>query len=217
MKKISLLLVLVLFSANSAMAENSGFFQKLMNKPTAQERLAPVKKTYDDELSPSEQATLFYNENNLRSSFDTLLAIKEADRSAQDWLLLGNILQDQNKESDAIFMYQRAILVNPKFYKAYYNLGNIYLAEEKPYLAIENYRKANKANNTFPYAYYNLGCAYLKIGELKKAKIAFLKAIDLKNTEPSFHYNLAYTYKKLNNPKLAKQYLDFYNKLMENH
>ena len=217
MKKITLLLVFVLFSANCALAEGSGFFQKLMNKPTAQERLAPVKKNYDDSLSPSEQATLFYNENNLKSSFDTLLAIKEADRSAQDWLLLGNILQDQNKESDAIFMYQRSTLVNPKFYKPYYNLGNIYLADEKPYLAIENYRKANKINNTFSYAYYNLGCAYLKIGEFKKAKIAFLKAIELKNTEPNFHYNLAYTYKKLNKPKLAKQYLDFYNKLMENN
>lgn len=217
MKKIVLLLVFVLFSANCALAQNSSFIQKLMNKPTAQERLAPVKKTYDDSLSPSEQATLFYNENNLKSSFDTLLSIKEADRSAQDWLLLGNILQDQNKESDAIFMYKRAILVNPKFYKSYYNLGNIYLAEEKPYLAIENYRKANKMNNKFSYAYYNLGCAYLEIGELKKAKITFLKAIDLKNTEPNFHYNLAYTYKKLNNPKLAKQYLGFYNKLMEDN
>lgn len=219
MKKIILLLTLILFSKNISFAQGFGsdFCAKLMNKPTAQERLAPIKKTYDDALTPSEQAVLQYNENNAKGAFETLLKVKEADRTAQDWLLLGNILQDQNKITDATFMYQRAINVDPKFYKSYYNLGNIYLEEEKPNLAIENYRKSNKLNSEFPYSYYNLGCAYLKLGDLKKAKIAFLKAIELKNTEPSFHYNLAYTYKMLNNPKLSKQYLGFYNKLMESN
>jgi len=218
MKKIILLFVIILFSANYAYANGAqNFFSHLMNKPTAQERLAPVKQTYDDAMTPSEQATFLYNDNNLKKALESLLLIKESDRSAQDWVLLGNILQDQDKTSDAIFMYQRAILINPKFYKSYYNLANIYLADDKPFLAIENYRKANKLNNEFPYAYYNLGCAYLKSGNLKKAKIAFLKAIELKNTVPEFHYNLAYTYKMLNNPKLSKQYLGFYNKLMENN
>lgn len=217
MKKIILLLIVILFSMNCASAKSFDFFNKLQNKPTAQDRLAPVKQTYDDALTPSEQAVLFYNENNLKNSMDALMSIKETSRTAQDWVLLGNLLQDQDRNSDAIFMYQRAISLNPKFYKSYYNLGNIYLAEEKPYLAIENYRKANKLNNQFPYAYYNLGCAYLKIGDLRNAKIVFLKAIELKNTEPNFHYNLAYTYKMLKKPALAKQYLGFYNKLMESN
>jgi len=218
MKKIILLLIIILFSTNYACAKGfQDFFNNLKPKPSAQERLAPVKQTYDDAMTPSEQAVLFYNDNNLKSALETLLAIKESERSAQDLLLLGNILQDQDRTSDAIFMYQRALLKNPKFYKAYYNLGNIYLADDKPFLAIENYRQANKLNNQFSYAYYNLGCAYLKSGNLKKAKIVFIKAIELKNTVPDFYYNLAYTYKLLNKPKLAKQYLAFYNKLMENN
>ncbi len=218
MKKTILLLILSIFSINCVHAKNfsTDFFKKLMNKPGTQERLAPVKQTYNDELTKSEQAIILYNDNNIKSAFDFLLSIKESERTAQDWLLLGNILQDQNKTTDAIFMYQRAINVNPNYYKSYYNLGNIYLEQEKYNLAIENYRKTNKLNNEFPYAYYNLGCAYLKQGELKKAKIAFLKSIELKNNVADFHYNLAYTYKMLKNPKLAKQYLSFYNKLMEN-
>lgn len=212
MKKIVILFLVILFSSNIASANGLNFnaIKKIMHKPTAQ-----VKKASDsDGFTPSEQATLFYSENNIKNSFATLLAIKEGDRTAQDWLLLGNILQDQGKMSDAIFMYQRATMVDTKFYKAYYNLGNLYLEDEKPYLAIENYRKANKLNSEFSYAYYNLGCAYLKIGKLNKAKIAFLKAVEIKNTEPDFHYNLAYTYKMFNKPKLGKQYLDNYNKLM---
>lgn len=219
MKKIILLLVFALFSVNCASAQglNLNCVKNLLNKPNAHSPKESTKSSSSDDLTPSQQAMLAYNENNVKIALETLLAIKESDRSAQDWVLLGNILQDQDRTSDAIFMYQRAIMLDPKYYKPYYNLGNIYLEEEKPFLAIENYRKANKANNQFPYAYYNLGCAYLKTGELKKAKIAFLKAIELKNTEPDFHYNLAYTYKMLNAPKLSKQYLGFYNKLMGNN
>ncbi len=217
MKKIFVLLVLFLFSGACGFAQEKSrsagsIIRNVFQKKAIQEQ---VEKSNDDDLTPSQQANLFYSDNDVKKSFDILLRIPEAKRTAQDWLLLGNILQDQEKISDATFMYQRALLVNPKYYKAFYNLGNIYLADEKPFLAIENYRKANKANNEFAYAYYNLGCAYIQTGMLKKAKIAFLKSIELKKTEPDFYYNLAYVYKQLNKPKLGKQYLDFYNKVLE--
>lgn len=215
MKKIVFLLAIILFTSNCVNAKGFDFFNNLKNKPTAQDRLAPVKQTYDEEMTPSEQAILLYNDNNLAAALEALLKIKESERSAEDWLLIGNIMQDQERNSDAIFMYQKAILKNPKFYKAYYNLGNIYLADDKPMMAIENFRQTNKLNPEFAYGYYNLGCAYLKSGNLKKAKIAFLKAVELKNNVPDFYYNVAYTYKMLNKPKVAKPYLDLYNKLME--
>lgn len=213
MKKITLLLIISLFTFNCANAKTSSSV-KLKNMFHKKETVQKPVET-NAEMTKSEQAVALYSSNNIKGAFDILLSIKESDRTAQDWLLLGNILQDQEKLADATFMYQRAMSVDGKYYKPYYNLGNIYLEEDKPNLAIENYRKANKLNNQFPYAYYNLGCAYLKIGKLKEAKIAFLKAIELKNTVPDFHYNLAYTYKKLNKPKLSKQYLNNYNKLIE--
>jgi len=211
MKKIVLLLIIILCSVNCVQAQALNI--KFWKKPAVQVKNADTS----DEMTKSQQAVLLYGENNSKSAFEILMSIKEGDRTSQDWVLLGNILQDMDRTSDAAFMYQRSIMLDPKAYKAYYNLGNICLADEKPFLAIDNYRLANKSNSDFPYAYYNLGCAYLKIGNLSKAKIAFLKAIEIKNTEPDFHYNLAYTYKMLSKPKLAKQYLGFYNKLMENN
>lgn len=218
MKKICLLLLVILgINCSSAQAFDFSDLRHLLAPQQKQvKKEKPEPETPDDSISPSKQAILYYNENNISGAFNTLTAIKDNARTAQDWLLLGNILQDQDKISDADFMYQRAILTDPKNYKAYYNLGNIYLAQEKPYLAIVNYKKAIKANYEFPYAYYNMGCAYLKIGNLKKAKLYFLKAIEMKNTVPDFHYNLAYTYKMLNKTKQAKQYLNNYNKLIEN-
>lgn len=161
----------------------------------------------------SKQATAFYSDNNFHKTMDLLLQIDEKERTAQDWLLLGNLLDEKGEKNNSIFMYQKAINTDAKYYKAYYNLANIYLADGKYNMAIDNYKKAVSLNKTNPYVYYNLGCAYLKFGETKKARSAFQQAVNLKNDVAEFHYNLALTYKILNKPKLAQTYLDNYNKL----
>lgn len=169
------------------------------------------------EIDLNEQAKLLYADNNVTTSFELLLSIPEEDRTAQNWLLLGNLLQDKGRTNDSIFMYNQAILKDPKYYKAHYNLGNLYLEDEKPNLAIEQYKKVLKIKDDHAYAYYNLGCAYIKIGKMKSARTAFLNAIDFKNNVADFHYNLAYVNKKLNNEKQANLYLKYYNQIMENN
>ena len=158
---------------------------------------------------------ILYAGNNIKEAFTLLLSIPEDQRNAQHWLLMGNILQDEGKNDDAVFMYNRAISADPKYYKAYYNLGNIYMIQNKPNMAVQQFKKAVKYNPEFAYGYYNLGCAYLKAGKPKAAKWEFYKAIDLNNQEADFYYNLAYTFKILNKEKQAKEYLDIYNKLIE--
>ena len=167
-----------------------------------------------DELS--KLATAFYSDNNYDKTMELLLQINENKRSAQDWLLLGNLLDERGEKEQAIFMYQKALFANPKYYKAYYNLGNIYLEQEKYGASVENYKQAVKINQTNPYVYYNLACAYLKQGKNKEAKDALIKSVTLRNDIPEVHYNLAYVYSKLNKPKLAQIYLDNYNKLNGN-
>ena len=168
----------------------------------------------DDTLN--EQAKLLYADNNITESFNALLSIPEEERSAENWLLLGNILQDKGRNDDAVFMYTQAILKDEKFYKAHYNLGNCYLNDDKPNMAIEEYKKVLKIRPEYAYAHYNLGCAYIKLGNYRKAKNSFLDAVYFKNTEPDFYYNLAYVYKKLNKPKDAQAYTEIYNRLIEN-
>jgi len=167
-----------------------------------------------DELS--KQATAFYSDNNFDKTMELLLQIDENKRSAQDWLLMGNLLDEKGEKEQAIFMYQKALFANPKYYKAYYNLGNIYMEQGKYSIAIEQYNKAAKLNQTNPYVYYNLACAYLKLGKTKEAKNALIKSVTLRNDIPEVHYNLAYVYNKLNKPKLAQTYMNNYNKLTEN-
>lgn len=162
------------------------------------------------------QANILYAGNDIKNAFNLFLSIPEEERTAQNWLLMGNILQDEGKLEDAIFMYNKSALTDEKFYKAYYNLGNIYLKDGKPNMAIEEYKKVIKLKPEYAYAHYNLGCAYIKLGKYSKAKFELLTAIDLKNTVADFHYNLAYVYKQLGKEKEAERYIEYYNKLMGN-
>jgi tetratricopeptide (TPR) repeat protein len=205
--------------STSFKAPKKSIFKKAYTK--AWKKIKPDEEkssvSSQEEMTPSKQATLYYNDGDIEQAFSTILRMSENERSANDWFLLGNILQEKDKISDAIFMYKRAIAVDEDFYKPYYNLGNIYLDDEKPFMAIEQYKHAVKLKTDFSYGYYNMGCAYLQTGNLKKAKLAFIKAVELKNTEPDFHYNLSYTYKRLHKDKLAKEFLDNYNKLINNN
>ena len=188
MKKLFILLILI-FCCNTAIAE---------------------------EMTKSDQAVAYYNDNNIEEAIKVLESIPEDEKNAQDWLLMGNLLQDKNQKNEAIFMFKRAILTNKNYYKPYYNLANIYMDEERPLMAIDNYKTVMRLEPKFAYAYYNTGCAYLKLGDIKKAKKYFEKAVSIKNDVPEFQYNLAYCYKKLNKLKLANRHLEFYNKIMEN-
>ena len=159
----------------------------------------------------SKQATAFYSDNNYQKTMDLILQIAEDERSAQDWLLLGNVLEDKGENENAVFMYQKAIVVDKKYYKAYFNLANYYAENNQFNMAITNYKKASSLNKENPYVFYNLACVYIKMGDLKKAKTNLNKAIMLKSDVAEFHYNLAYVYKQL-----GKTYLENYNKLTPN-
>lgn len=162
----------------------------------------------------SQQAIAFYSDNNYSKTMELLLQINENDRTASDWLLLGNLLDEKGEKEQAIFMYQKSLNTDPKFYKAYYNLANIYFEQAKYNMAIDNYKAAIKLNQTNPYIYYNLACVYLKQGKNKNAKDALIKSLTIRNDIPEVHYNLAYVYRKLNKQKLAEIYLENYNKLI---
>lgn len=165
----------------------------------------------------SQQATAFYSDNNFDKTMELLLLINENDRSARDWLLLGNLYDEKGEKAQAIFFYQKALYKDPKYYKANYNTANIYMEQGKFSLAAEYYKKAIKLNQTNPYLYYNLACAYLKMGKNNDAKNALIKSVTLKNTIPEVHYNLAYVYKKLGKQDLAETYLENYNKLTSDY
>ena len=172
-----------------------------------------VMAKYIDETK--QEILALYSANHLEEAYEMISALTEEERDYELWYILGNISQDFNNYTNAIFFLQKSTILNPSFDKAHYNLANIYLKEKRYNSAIEEYKVATKLKKDFPYYWYNMGCAYLGLKEYSKAKSAFNKAIKLNGSEPDFYYNLALAYKNLNNTKKAQENLDIYNKLVK--
>ena len=219
MKKIFILLTLILFFANSAIAEDNiflkkDFYKNIFNFKQLTKSETTESNTTEEQVNFSADAMILYNANDIEGALQILENIPDEKKTALDLLLMGNIYQDKKDTVKAATFYKQATIKDIKFYKGYYNLGNLYLDEDNFQEAIKLYKSAIKYKHDFGYAYYNLGCAYVKIGDLNKAKNSFLKAKEYKNDLPEIYYNLAFVYKNLNNKKKAEEFLKIYNELM---
>ncbi len=163
-----------------------------------------------EEQKNAEIVEFFRASYNLGKYEEAYKIIEQIDAKYYDTntlLLLGNIYDIKNDTTNAINYYKKAILVDEKNHKAYYNLALSYSKIKKYYLAIENYKQALKIKKDFASAHYNLGCTYLELKEYKKAKKSFINATFYNPNQRKYFYNLAYTYKKLNKEKTAQKIL----------
>lgn len=204
MKKIlaALLLVCMTFTSNC-------YAITLKKQNPAQEQTQQNPK--------SQQARALYAQNEIDNALDLLTQIPEEERTALDWLLIGNIMQDKENIDQALYMFNQSVKKDSKFYKSHYNLGYIYLSKNQPNMALTELKLAVKYKPDFSYGYYNIGCAYLKLKKYSQARYNFFRSLNLRANEPNVYYNIAYTYKKQGKEKQAQTYLDLYNKMMEDH
>ena len=88
----------------------------------------PWQKVQEEQTvvdATTEQAKIYYAQNEIDQALKLLKSKGEETRTAEDWLIIGNILQDKDKIDEAIYMFKKAIEKDPKYYKAHYNLGYI--------------------------------------------------------------------------------------------
>lgn len=94
----------------------------------------------------------------------------ESELTAWDYLLIGNRAISEKDYNKAIFNFNMAIELNPKFAEAYYNRGSAYSDLKEYDKAIEDYSKAIELNPKYVELYYFRAFAYEAIGETEKAK-----------------------------------------------
>lgn len=160
-----------------------------------------------------QQAIALYSTQNYNEAFELLNNLPKNEKTEDDFLLIANIYQEKNDDNAAIQSLNKALAINPSFYKAYYNLGCILAARKSYLLASNNFELAIKHNKTFSSAYYNLACCQIKLKNYDLAKKNLLKAIELDPSNKDYYFNLAYCYKELKKEKQAKKILDVYNQM----
>lgn len=171
-----------------------------------------INGAWADDIDVKTEAYALYNTNNLNEALKLLENLPFEEKDEEVFVLIANIYEDKLDLSKAVENLNKAIIVNPEYYKAYYNLGCIFLNKKAYELAEKNLLLAIKYNKDFAYSYYNLGTLYLRTGKYEKAKKNLIKAIYLKNDEKDFYINLAYAYKFLGKEKESRRLLEIYNK-----
>lgn len=108
-------------------------------------------------------------------------AIKVYPYSAVALTNLGFLLHNQERNDEALSMFQRAIQADPDYAEAYNNAGLVF-ESRKDYLQAENYyKKAASIDPDLFQAYVNLGDVFLARNDFTKSEQYYLKA---KNSAP---------------------------------
>lgn len=114
------------------------------------------------------------------------------------WKILGAVLKQTNRVSEAVLAGQKAVEINPKDTEAYYNLGNTLKELGRLEEAESCYTHAIALQPHFAEAYSNLGDTLKELGRLEEAEAGFRQAIALKPGLAEAHNNLGFALKELN-------------------
>ena len=168
--------------------------------------------------------TLLKNENH-EKAIDVLedLYKKLPDPDVKKFLIevlfaYGSYLNDDYvlEYEKSIKYFTRILSIDPKNYKAYYNLGIAYFNLEKFDAALDNYKIALSINPKYKYCYYNIGLIYEATENFREAAKAYEKALEI---DPGFIYaihSLKSVKLMLENSKLDKNQPQHKSDLLKN-
>ena len=181
------------------------FFPSEKNDPFAKKEVSSI------ESKPEEHAAI---EKKNKSSKKIEQTPAETDLNASiEYFNLGNKSKRAGNCSDAILLYNKAILINPKYAKAFNNLALCQESFGEYEKALENYSNAIKYNPSFYEAYDNRGLLKGKV--LKKYSEAILDFTQVVKINPNYvdgYMNRGICYGKLNN---FTQEMSDYNKAIQ--
>jgi tetratricopeptide (TPR) repeat protein len=119
---------------------------------------------------------------------------------------LGLALFTEGKIEEAIYHYNKAILIKPitaYHALAYNNRGVVYNKLGQPQLALDDYTKAISLQPDNFMGYYNRGNIYNKLGEDQRALMDYNQAIRLKSDFADAYYNRGFAYAKRSQYQMA--------------
>jgi Flp pilus assembly protein TadD len=113
------------------------------------------------------------------------------------WKVLGALLGDTNRQSEALDANQKAIQLAPDDAETHNNLGNAFIALGRLDEAEVSLRQAITKKPDYHEAYNNLGIMLKDLGRLDEAEVSLKQAILIKPSFIETHYNLGCVLKEL--------------------
>ena len=103
----------------------------------------------------------------------------------------------------AVKYYEKAIVIDPDYYKAHYNLGGLFHDMGKLNAAIKSFEKALSLKPDYAEAHNNIGNVFKELDQFDDAIKSFKKATEIKTDYVEAHYSLGSIFQDLNNIQAA--------------
>ena len=113
------------------------------------------------------------------------------------WIVLGAVLKQSGRYSEALSANQKAVILSPQDPAAHNNLGNTLKELRKLEQAEASYGQAIILKPDFAEAHNNLGITLKELGKLEEAEASCRQAIVLKPDFAEAYNNLGITFKEL--------------------
>ena len=126
----------------------------------------------------------------------SLFITKEFPKHPFAWKVLGAVFNQMNKISEALFVSQKSVQLDPHDTEAQKNLGVMLQKLGRLNEAEASYKKAIALKPEYAEAHYNLGVMLQKLGRLNEAEASYKKALALKPDFAEAHNNLGDTLKE---------------------
>ncbi len=101
------------------------------------------------------------------------------DRPELAWAGIGLANVQKQDYVAAQNAYEKAMDLNPRYYRAPFMLGELYYNQERPVEALEMFDRSVEVAPNFAAGYYWKGLVHMKMKETEKAKQAFLEVLKL--------------------------------------
>lgn len=116
-------------------------------------------------------------------------ACSQQDSTPEAFYYLGILFLKSNNFNEAIFNFEKALLISPNFIECLHDLGTAYTNIGNNQKAIGAYQKALLLNQNIPELFYNLGNTYTEEKMYEEAITSYTRAIKIAPNRPEFWCN----------------------------
>ena len=132
-----------------------------------------------------------YNQQKLQQVYNEAKTLtKRYTNSLTLWSLIGASAAQLGKLDEAVFAFQKALVIKPDDAQTLYNMGNALKDQERLEEAIESYKKALSLKPDYAEVYVNMGNILKDQERLEEAIASYNKALSLKADYADAYVNM---------------------------
>jgi len=165
-----------------------------------------VKKSPNKDRPRVNLGKVLISDGRYEAAIQNLSVALQINKNALAHINMGVALEKTGRIEDALYHYQKALVIDPDQPETHNNIASILEGLGKIEKALFHYKKSISLNPYLPETHYNLGVLLYKKGLTEKAISEFKKAVFLEPKNEKTHNNLGSALLEIGKPNEASKH-----------